>query len=79
MTSQSPEIRSKSLKIHGIDFLNCENDCDLKDVPSSIYDRKRAARRFDTIHDILISLSLAQSILQGRNAPIWFIGNLGVK
>ena len=52
-------------------FLNCESTCDLADVPASIYDRKTAARPFDTIHDILRCLSLAQSLLKGRNAPIW--------
>ena len=60
-------------------FLNCESTCDLADVPASIYDRKTAARPFDTIHDILRCLSLAQSLLKGRNAPIWRIGNRGVK
>ena len=36
-----------------------------------MYDRKNAARPFDTIHDILRSLSLVNSLLKGRNAPIW--------
>ena len=41
----------------------------LTDVPN--YDRKTDARRVDTILDILRFLSLAQSLLKGRNAPIW--------
>ena len=45
-------------------FSNCEILCNLTDVPASIYDRKRAGRRFDTIHDILRSLRLAQSLLK---------------
>ena len=44
-----------------------------------MYDRKTAAWPFDTIHDILRSFSLAQSLLKGRNSPIWRIGNRGVK
>ena len=52
-------------------FLNCERTCGLTDVPASIYDRKTAARPFDTNHNILRCLSLAQSLLKGRNAPIW--------
>ena len=52
--------------------------CDSTDVPASNYARKIAARPFDTIHDILRCLSLAQSLLKGRNAPIWRIGNRGV-
>ena len=52
--------------------------CDSTDVPASIYDRKMDARLFDTIHEILRCLSLAQSLLKGRNAPIWRIGNQGV-
>ena len=43
-----------------------------------VYDRKTAARPFDTIHDILRSLSLAQALLKRRNSPIWRIGNRGV-
>ena len=37
----------------------------------SMYDRKNAARPFDTIHDILRCLSLVQSLPKGRNALIW--------
>ena len=37
----------------------------------SMYDRKNAARPFDTIHDILRSLSLVQSLPKGWNALIW--------
>ena len=52
-------------------FLNCERTCGLTDVPASIYDRKTAARPFDTNHNILRCLSLSQFLLKGRNAPIW--------
>ena len=45
-------------------FLNCESTCDLTDVPAPINDRKMDARHFDTIQDILRSLSLAQSLLK---------------
>ena len=48
-------------------------------VPASIYDRKIVARHFDTIQDILQSLSLEQSLLEGRNALIWRSGNQVVK
>ena len=37
----------------------------------SLYHRNYAARPFDTIHDILRSLSLVQYLPKGRNAPIW--------
>ena len=40
-------------------------------VRASIYDRNNAARPFGTIHNILRSLSLVESILKGRIAPIW--------
>ena len=46
---------------------------------ASIYDRKTAARPFDTTYDILRYLSLVQSHPKDRNAPIWCIGNLRVK
>ena len=36
------------------------------------------AGNFNTIHDILRYLSLMQSLLKGRNAPIWRMGNRGV-
>ena len=49
------------------------------DVQASIYDRKTAARRFDSIHDILRFLSRVQSLLEGQNPPIWRSGNRGVK
>ena len=52
-------------------FLNCERTYGLTEVPASIYDRKPDARCFDTIHNILRCLSPAQSLLKGRNAPIW--------
>ena len=51
--------------------LNCENTCDLTYVTASIYDRKTAARHFETFHDILRSLSLVKSYLKGLNVPIW--------
>ena len=47
------------------------NTCDLTKVPALIYNRKTAARPFDTIHDILRALSLVQSLLKGWNASIW--------
>ena len=59
-------------------FLNCESSSDSTDISASIYERKTAARPFDTIYDILRSLSLVQSLLKGRNALIWRIGNRGV-
>ena len=43
----------------------------MTDVSPLMYDRKTAARFFNTIHDILRSLSLEQSLLEGRNASIW--------
>ena len=52
-------------------FLNYESTYDLSDVQASMNDRKTAARPFDTIHDVLPSLSLVQSLRNGRNAPIW--------
>ena len=58
--------------------LNCERTYGLTEVPASIYDRKTDARRFDTIHDILRCRSPAESLVQGRNAPVWRIGNRGV-
>ena len=36
------------------------------------------ARNFDTINVIIRCLSLVQSLLKGRNAPIWRIGKRGV-
>ena len=36
--------------------------CNSEDVPASIYDRKTAARRFDTLHEILRSFSLVKSL-----------------
>ena len=51
----------------------------MTDVQAPKYDRKTAARSFDTIHDILRALSLAQSLLKGRNPPVWQVGNRGVK
>ena len=44
---------------------------------ASNYDRKTAARRFDTIDDILRPFGLTQSFLKGLNT-IWRNGNRGV-
>ena len=52
---------------------------DFSQASASMYDIKTAAQPFDTIHDILRSLSLLQSLLKGRNSPNWRIGNRGVK
>ena len=52
-------------------FLNCERISDLTDVPAKYYYRKTDARPFDAIHDLLRCLRLVQSLLIGRNAPIW--------
>ena len=41
-------------------FLNCESTCDLAAVLASIFARKIDARRFDTNHDIIRSISLEQ-------------------
>ena len=43
--------------IHVVDLLKCERTGDLTDFSVSIYDRKRASRRFEKIYDILRSLS----------------------
>ena len=51
-------------------FLNRKITCNSTDVPASIYDRKMDGRPFDTINDILRCLSLVQSLLKSRNAPI---------
>ena len=56
-------------------FLNCESTYDLTNVPAAMYDRKTAARTFDTFHVILQSLSLKQSLPKDQNTPIWRIGN----
>ena len=72
--SRNPPLKTKKreiCEINGTDFSNCESTCDLTDVPGAIYDWKSAARAFDTIHDILRSLSLVESLLKGKNAPIW--------
>ena len=71
--SHNPLSKSKKCEIKKImaqAFFNCEFQ--------SLYDWKTAARPFDTIHDILRSLTLAQSLLKGRNAPILGIWNRGV-
>ena len=85
MTTQPPAIRSqtrkigKFVKIMAQTFLNCDNMCDLTVLLASICYRKTAARPFDTICDILRALRLVQYLLKGRIAPIWRIGNRGVK
>ena len=59
MASQSRAIRSESQKILKfvkfglLIFLNCKSRFDLTDLLASIYDRKKDARHFDTIHDIM--------------------------
>ena len=60
----------KFVKFGPLIFLSCKSTCDLTDVPASIYE-KMDARPFDPIHDVLRCLSLVQSLLKGRNAPIW--------
>ena len=52
-------------------FLHCVSSGDLRDVQALMYDRKTAARPFETIHDILRSLSLVQSLPKARNSPNW--------
>ena len=77
MSLQSHAIRFHSQKIydiHGTVFFNCESTRAFTDFQASFYDRK-TPRPFDTIHDILRSLSLAQSLLEGQNEPIWRSGN----
>ena len=77
MTALSSAICSQSQKIvkfvifGPMIFLNCARMYDLTDVPASNYDRKTDGRPFDTIHYILQCLSRVQSLLKGRNAPIW--------
>ena len=61
----------KFVKIMAQTFFICESTCDLTDVQPSMYDRKTAARPFKIIHVIIRSLSLAQTFLRDRNAPIW--------
>ena len=51
-------------------FFNCESMWDLTDFQASMYDRITAAWPSNTIHDILRSLSLAQSLLRDRSPPI---------
>ena len=47
---------------------------DSTDAKSSIEDGKTAVRPFDPISDFLRRLSLAQSLLKGRNSRIWHTG-----
>ena len=51
--------------------LNCANTYDLTGEPASIFDKNTMARHFDTINDILRSLSLEQYYFKGLNALIW--------
>ena len=76
MTSKTRALlcKSKNSEIRAFDFLNSESTCEKTDIPST-YDRKMAARPFDTIHDILC-LILAK---RDCNAQIWRNGNRGVK
>ena len=46
--------------IRAFDFWNFQRTWDSTDDQASIYGRKTAARHFDTTHDILRSLNLAQ-------------------
>ena len=84
MISQSRAIRSQSRKIVKIvkimsePIWNFESSCDLTNASASLYDRKTAARPFDTIHDIKLSISFAQSLLKGRNAPTGTSGTKGL-
>ena len=64
----SKSINHEICENRGTNDFDCEIKLNITDVPASIYDRKTAARPFDTIHDILQSLSLVQSLLSGRNA-----------
>ena len=61
-----------------LSFLNAESLIDSTDFSASVHNRKTAARRFDTINDILRSRSLAKSLLKGRNAPICRSGRWAV-
>ena len=61
----------KICDILSIDFFELERTGYLADVSVSNYDTKTDARPFDTINDILRCLSLVQSLLKGRNPPIW--------
>ena len=49
-------------------FFKYEGRCNLIDVPGQIYDRKTAARRFDTIHDIL-RVSVSRNPLSKAKNP----------
>ena len=51
-------------------FFNCEGTYDLTVVPAPIYYSKPMDRPFDTIRNVLKSLSHVQSLLKDRNAPI---------
>ena len=68
MSSQSQKI-VKLKKIMAQTSLDFESTCYLTDVQCMI--GKTRPDLFDTIHDILRSLSLVQSLPKGRNALIW--------
>ena len=82
MTSHSRAICSKSqkivefVKIMAQTFLIFVSTCNLTDIQVSMYDRKIMARPFDTIHDIIRSHSLVQSLSKDRND---IVGNRRVK
>ena len=77
MISKSRAISSQCRKIVKFEkimaqtFLNSESNLHSTDVPVAMSDSKTAARPFDTIHNILRPLGLAQSLLKGRNSPNW--------
>ena len=68
MTSKSRAIRSQSIKYR---FYLIWEYAWFDRCSVSIYDIKLTAKLFDTIHDILRSVILAQSLLKGLNALIW--------
>ena len=59
-------------------FSKCESTFVLTEARASIFDRKTAARPFDTNHDILWSLSLVQSLLKGAKSPNLQVGTQGL-
>ena len=64
MASQSyvtTSLSRKIVKFTALIFLNFESIYDFTDIPSSIYGKKIATRRLDTIHELPRSLSFAQS------------------
>ena len=61
-----------------LSFFNCESTRILTKFQAVIYDRKTPARHFDFIHDILLCLSLVQSLLKDAKKQIWLSKNAGV-